>query len=139
MGKPRHRVKVEFRRRGGTEECQKSFEYVERRIIANAYTRGEPLLQNHLMCDTFKTGIGAVLLQLPDTEPGTPLRKQELRVIRFVSQRLSDAEQKYLNTEREALAVLRGLEGCHSLIVQSPVRVMVYVEYLVLLSVLKGE
>ena len=123
-----------------TQECQESFDYVKKCIIDNACIGGDPLVQYHLMCDASKTGIGAVLFQMPTEEPGTVMKgKQDVRVVMFISQRLSDVEQRYLNTEREALAVLRGLEECRWLIVGSPFPVMVYTDHSALLTVLKGE
>lgn len=125
-----------------TDECDRSFNYVKRCITENACTGGDSAVQYHLMCDASQTGIGAVLFQLPNEKPGTPLKgkqKQDVKIMMFISQRLSDVETRYLNTEREALAVLRGLEECRWLIVGSPFPVMVYTDHSALLSGLKGE
>ena len=81
-----------------------------------------------------------MLFQLRDVPPGTVMTRKLFEkgyIVMFISQRLSDTEQKYQNTEREALAVLRGLEEARWLIVGSKFPVMVYTDHAALLSVLK--
>lgn len=52
---------------------------------------------------------------------------------------MSDVERRYLNIEREALAVLRALEEVRWLVVGSPYPVKVYTDHSALLSILGGE
>lgn len=122
---------------------QESFDSVKQAIVENAMTGGDPSLQYHLCCDASKVGLGAVLCQLPKASPGTILGgiaegAKEARVVMFISQQLSEAESRYLNTEREALAVLRALEEVRWLVVGSPFPVKVYTDHSALLSVLRG-
>ena len=119
MGKIKGKKQKEKKKVGWnwTERCQESFDHVKQCIINQASTGGDPSLQYHLSCDASGTGLGAILFQLPKELPGTTFTGkyhgkgyQEMQIVMFISQQFSPTEQRYLNTEREALAVLRSLE-----------------------------
>lgn len=83
-----------------------------------------------------------MLFQLSKSPPGTVLTSKlwgEVQVVMFISQRFSPAEKNYLNTEREALAVLRALEESRWLIVGSPYPTKVYSDHSALLAILNGK
>jgi hypothetical protein len=69
-------------------------------------------LQYHLAADASKRATGACLFQLPG-EPldtvMTPQLKDKFKIVMFMSFRLSDAEIRYSNTERECLAIVNAL------------------------------
>jgi RNase H-like domain found in reverse transcriptase len=95
-----------------TEEQQESFDYIKRCVSEFAMSRADPELQYHLATDASKYGLGGVLFQLHGELAGTeafPKHKKSERIVMFMSFRLSDAETRYTNTEREALAVVRCL------------------------------
>lgn len=83
----------------------------------------DPEKQYHLATDASKTATGGVLFQLIDHSTGTEavdkLRNFE-RIIMFMSFRLTDAESPYHTTERETLAVVRGLSEVRWLVMGSP-------------------
>lgn len=124
------------------EKQQRSFDHIRDSVSLNTCVGGDPDIQYHLTCDASQAGIGAVLFQLRDVPPGTIMTRKTFEracIVMFISQKLSDTEQRYQNTEREALAVLRGLEEARWLIVGSKFPVMVYTDHAALLSVLKGN
>ena len=64
--------------------------------------------------------------------------KEAERIIQFMSFRLSDAERKYTNPEREALAVVKGLAETRWMIVVSLYPVYVYTDHQALKTLLTG-
>ena len=101
-----------------------------------------PGVQYHITVDTSGTGTGAVLFQMPDMEPGTqntPKTFSSVRILSFMSWKLSDAETRYYTGEREALGLVRALTECRALILDSPHPVLVYTDHLNLLTVLGIE
>ena len=125
-----------------TQGHQSSFEFVKKSIVENACVGGDSGVQFYLSCDASQAGIGAVVFQLPSEVAGTLLKMsnhKDMKIVMFISQKLSEAESNYQNTEREALAVLRGLEEARWLLVGSEFPVMVYTDHVALLSVLKGD
>ena len=140
-GGKRTQVKIKTGWQWG-EEQEKSFQQVKRSIIERATTGGDVNKQYHLSCDASQTGLGAVLFQLSKSPPGTTLTNKlwgEEQVVMFISQRLSTTEKNYLNTEREALAVLRALEESRWLVVGSPYPVKVYTDHSALIAILNGR
>lgn len=63
----------------------------------------------------------------------------EIRIVMFISQKLSDIESRYLNTERKGLAILWCLEEVRCLVTGSPYHTKVYTEHNALLLLLQGE
>jgi RNase H-like domain found in reverse transcriptase/Integrase zinc binding domain len=95
--------------------------------------------QFHLATDASQTSIGGVLFQLAEVPSGTeasPRYRDRERIIMFISFRLSDAESRYLNTEREALAVVRCLAEVRWLVIGSLYPVKLYTDHQALLSIL---
>ena len=86
-------------------EQEKSFEELKRRLTS-AETLGfyDRNAKTQVICDASPVGIAAVLLQ----EQG-----DEQRVICYASRSLSKAEQKLAQIEREALAIVWGVERFH--------------------------
>lgn len=62
----------------------------------------DPKDTSFLIVDASPTGLGAVLLQEND--------RKEKRIIAFASKALTDLERKYFQTEREALALVWGID-----------------------------
>ena len=90
------------------------FQAIKQAIANNAMASPDPTVQYHLAVDASKRGIGGVLFQLDgipaDTEAiSDAIFRVAERIIMFLSFRLSDAETRYSNSEREALAVIRCL------------------------------
>jgi hypothetical protein len=72
----------------------------------------DPLRQYHLATDASKYALGGVLFQLTEEPAGTEAtdkHKDQVRIIMFLSFKLEEAETRYHTTERESLAVVRGL------------------------------
>jgi hypothetical protein len=95
-----------------TAEKDQSFLAVKQAIAENAMASVDLKLQYHLAVDASKRATGGVLFQLHDVPAGTqasPEHRAAERIIMFMSFKLSDAESRYSNSEREALAVIRNL------------------------------
>jgi hypothetical protein len=95
-----------------TAEKEQSFLAVKQAIAENAMASVDLKLQYHLAVDASKRATGGVLFQLHEVPAGTqagPEHRAFERIIMFMSFRLSDAESRYSNSEREALAVVRNL------------------------------
>jgi hypothetical protein len=109
-------------------------------IITNACWGGIPDLQYHLVTDSSNYAYGGCLFQLIDVPPGTVFKKElipKMRIVQFVSKGLTNQEQKYHATEREALAVIRCFEEFRWLILgASENPVIVYTDHESLLSAL---
>ena len=92
---------------------ERSFKAMKTAVIENAVFGGSELRLHHLSTDASKTGVGGVLFQLLNCEPGTKItikNRSDRRIIMFISLRLADAETRYSTTEQETLAVLRCLK-----------------------------
>lgn len=125
-----------------TEACERSFQHIKNSILENACMSGDPNTQYHLACDASKTGIGAVLFQILDAPPGTkacPATRDKERIVMFISQRLTPAEQNYATSDREGLAVVRALEEVRHLVLGSKYPVMVYTDHAALTTLLIGD
>ena len=120
-----------------------AFEAVKRAIVENAMAPADPTLQYHLAMDASKRVIGGALLQLHGIEPHTEAtnsneHRDAERIMQFMSFRLEDAETRYTNPEREALAVVKGLAEVRWLVVASPYPIMVYTDHQALKTLLTG-
>ena len=124
------------------EQQEASFQHIKRSICENAMVGGDPSYQYHIAAEAYQREIRGVVFQLPGMKPGTTMEWKhagEMRIIMFISQKLSDAESRYLNTEQEGLAVLRYLEKVRWLVTGSPYPTKVYTDHSVLLLLLQGE
>ena len=89
-----------------------------------------------------ETGIGGVLFQLPDREPGTvasPRNHHQMRIIMSISKRLESAETRYTTTEQEALVVVRCLAEVRWLVLGATYPTKVYTGHSALISLLKHD
>jgi hypothetical protein len=126
-----------------TPEKDRAFQAVKQAIANNAMASADPRYQFHLACDASKRATGAVLFQLPGIPVETEAisseehRAQE-RMIMFMSFRLTDAESRYSNSEREALAIMRGLAEVRWLVMGSPWPVFVYTDHEALKTLMVG-
>lgn len=86
-----------------TEDCEQAFIKLKKNL---ASTRNlaffNPKLRTELVVDASPIGLGAILCQIE--EDGRPV------VVAYASKALSPTEQRYSQTEREALAVVWGCE-----------------------------
>ena len=135
--KPRRVIKWEW-----GERQQQAFDELKAAILNNAIFGGSEHLQYHLATDASKTGIGGVLFQLPECEPGTiaaPRNRDRMRIIMFISKRLEPAETRYSTTEQEALAVVRCLAEVRWLVLGAQYPTKVYTDHSALISVLRHD
>lgn len=117
-----------------------SFEWIKKSIMENACSGSDEGLQYHLSSDASKTGTGGVLFQLPGVPAGTTAgnkHKGSMRIVSFMSFRLTKTEGKYSTQEREGLAVMRNLDDCAWLIKGSAWPVKVYTDHCSLVSVMQ--
>ena len=97
-----------------SREKEVAFQAIKHAIANNAMALPDPHGQYHLAVDASKLDIGGVLFQLEGLAPGTEAGNSSVhclseRIIMVLSFRLSDAETRYFNSEREVLAVIRYL------------------------------
>ncbi|KAF2966539.1 hypothetical protein GQX73_g7005 [Xylaria multiplex] len=124
-----------------TPEHQAHFEYICDSIQERSCRGVLDDTQFHLATDASDTGTGGVLIQIPDTPPGTELEDKHLgmmNVIMYISHRLSDAETRYPVTEKEALAVLRALAETRWMILPSKYPIIIYTDHEALLVLLRA-
>ena len=134
------RAKVPFK---WTPEKEEAFRTVKMAIVENAMAPADPTLQYHLAVDASQRGIGGALFQLHGIEAHTEAtnsqeHREAERIILFISFKLEDAERRYTNPEREALAVMKGLAEVKWLIVASPYPTIVYTDHQALKTLLTG-
>ena len=124
------------------EAQEKSFLAIKKAVVENAVFGGDETIQYHLATDASKTGIGGVLFQLIDCEPGVQARaanRSSMRIIMFISLRMSGAESRYATTEQEALAVQRCLQEVRWLVHGSAYPTLVYTDHSALIYLLKHD
>ena len=126
-----------------TPKKEKAFEIVKRALVENAMAPADPTLQYHLAMDASKRGIGGALFQLHGVEAHTKATSSQEhheaeRIVQFLSFRLEDAERRYTNPERKALAIVIGLAEVRWMIVSSPFPVYVYTDHQALRTLLTG-
>ena len=112
-------------------------------ILENAMAPADPTLQYHLAVDASQRRIGGALFQLHEiealTEARNPQEDREVeRILLSSSFKLEDAERRFLNPKREALAEMKGLAEVKWLIVASPYPTIVYTDHQGLKTLLMG-
>ena len=63
----------------------------------------------------------------------------EVKILCFLSQKLSDPETRYSTGKREVLGLVRALTECRSLVLDSPHPVLVYTDHLNLITIMGIE
>lgn len=130
-----------------TDEQDCAFRAMKLAIVTNAMALPDPERQYHLAVDASKRGIGGVLFQLDGiaehVEANNSTEHQEReRMLMFLSFKLEDAETRYSNLEREALAVVRCLAEVKWMVIASPYSILVYNDHealKVLLTVIDND
>lgn len=125
-----------------TARHQKSFEAIKRAIVENSVFTPDYDQQFHLAADASGKGMGTVLFQLNGHPPNTKLtpgNRKDMKIIQFISQRFTEAEMKYTNSEREALAVIKGLMESRHMVIGSAFQIMVYTDHSALTTLLQGD
>ena len=115
-----------------TTDKENAFGLVKQAIAENAMAGPDPKLQFHMAVDASKKAMGGVLFQLHGQPAGTeagPEHRSAKRIICFFSFKLMDAETRYSNSEREALAVVWGLAEVKWMISASPHPTFVYTDH----------
>lgn len=93
--------------------------------------------------DASVNAIGRVLFQTEGVEVGTeatPKFRKNERINMFLSFRLSDAETRYVNLERECLAIVKCLNKVRWLVIGSKFSVIIYSDHHALSNIfIKGD
>ena len=126
-----------------TPEKEIAFQAIKQAIANNAMAAPDAYWQYHLAVDASKRGLGGILFQLTWIPSGveatnSPLHREAERVIMFISFKLPDAETRYSNSEREALAVVRCLAEVRWMVIASEYPVFVYTDHEALRVLLTG-
>ena len=126
-----------------TPEKEVAFQAIKQAIVNNAMAAPDPTSQYHLAVDASKRGLGGVLFQLvaipPSVEATSSSSHREAeRIIMFISFKLADAETRYSNSEREALAVVRCLAEVRWMVIASEYPIFVYTDHEALRVLLTG-
>ena len=126
-----------------TDEQDSAFQSIKHAIVTNAMALPDPDHQYHLAVDASKKGIGGALFQLEGisahTEATNSLGHRDAeRMIMFISFKLEDAETRYSNSEREALAVIRCLAKVRWMVISSLYPILVYTDHEALRVLLTG-
>jgi len=126
-----------------TPEKEIAFQAIKQAIANNAMAAPDAYSQYHLAVDPSKRGLGGVLFQLTGIPSGveatnSPLHREAERAIMFISFKHADAETRYSNSEREALAVVRCLAEVRRMVIASEYPVFVYTDHEALRVLLTG-
>ena len=124
-----------------TRAKEDAFALIKQSIAENAMAGPDCELQFHMAVDASKKAIGGVLFQLHGPPTGTeagPEHRPTERTICFFSFKLTDAETRYSNSKREALAVARGLAEVKWMISASPHPTFIYTDHEALKTLLVG-
>lgn len=117
---------------------QESFDKVKDAISNNTMAGADPDLQYHLAVDASETAVGGCLFQLQNVPSGTeatPKVQNNEKIVMFLSFKLQDAETRYVNSERECLAIVKCLAEVRWLVMGSKYPVLVYSDHIALKSV----
>ena len=130
-----------------TQKQQESFDYIKKAVIDNVIVGGDPTQRYYLSVCAGKYGFGSVLFQLDKAdevrwregringkEKGFPKGKE--RVVQFIAQAFTDIETRYLDIERECLALLRSLEEVRFMVLNSQYPVTVFSDTTALVNLL---
>lgn len=86
-----------------SENCQQSFENIKKCLASSTVlTHFNPQLQVNLTVDASEVGLGAIISNTSDNKQEKP--------IAFASRLLSSAESKYSQIEKEAAAIIFGIQ-----------------------------
>ncbi len=121
---------------------QTSFDHVKRSITKNAMTVAMHELQYHLAADANRRVTDACLFQLLEKSFDTIMTSQlknKFKIMMFMSFRLSDAETRYSNTEKECLAIVNVLTETRWLIVDNKWKIICYTNHHALNSIMTKE
>lgn len=122
---------------------QALFDEVKKVITINAMSGADSDLQYHLAVDASEEAVGGCLFQLHGQPVGTkasPKFQSHERIIMFLLFRLNDAEFRYVNSERECLAIVRCLAEVRWLVIGSKYPVKIYSDHDALIPILnKGQ
>lgn len=93
-----------------TSECQNALNELKTRLtsetVMSYYDPSKPTV---LTVDASPVGLGAVLAQTSTDLKG----EEEVHIVAYASRALTDVEQRYSQTEKEALAIVWGCEKFH--------------------------
>lgn len=94
-----------------TNDQEEAFVKVKNTVAENVFKRGffDENDEIWLYTDASPVGLGAVMVQVKGLESG----EKEARPIAFASKALTETEKRYPQTQREALAVVWGVEKFH--------------------------
>ena len=117
-----------------TDEQDSVFQSINHEIVTNAIALPDPDHQYQLAVDASKKGIGGALFQLEGisahTEATNSLgHRAAERMIMFISFKLEDAEARYSNSEREALAVIRCLTDVRRMVISLLYLITFYMDH----------
>ena len=126
-----------------TNELESAFQSIKNAIVTNAMALPDPDRQYHLAVDASKRGVGGALFQLEGIDAhmeanNSLLHRDAERMITFMLFKLEDAETRYSNSEREALAVIRCLAEVRWMVISSSYPTLVYMDHEVLRVLLTG-
>ena len=126
-----------------TDEHECAFQSIKQAIATNAMAQPDSDQQYHLAVDASKKGIGGALFQLegmppPSEATNSLVHRDAERMIMFISFKLEDAETRYSNSEREALAVIRCLAEVRWMVISSSYPILVYTDHEALWVLLRG-
>ena len=115
-----------------SDEAARALQEICRSIQNNATHGARSNTQFHLATDASEGGTGAVLFQMENTPAGTDVTDanfDKVRVIMWMSFRLSDTEKRYSMPHKEMLAIVRAIKECEWLISCSEHALKVYTDH----------
>ena len=126
-----------------TDKHENAFQSIKQAIATNAMAQPDSDQQYHLAVDASKRRISGALFQLegvaPHTEATNSVAHRDLeRMIMLLSFKLEDAETRYSNSEREALAVICFLAVVRWMVISSLYPILVYTDHEALRVLLTG-
>ena len=93
-----------------TSECQNALNELKARLTSETVmSYYDPTKPTELTVDASPVGLGAILAQKGTSSTGD----EEVHIVAYASRALTDVEQRYSQTEKEALAIVWGCEKFH--------------------------